>query len=155
GKTTVLELVIRELSEREYRVGTVKHDTHGFDMDRPGKDTWRHAQAGSRSVVISGPRRMALIRRVEDEIPLDELVLWMGDLDIVLTEGYKRGSSPKIEVARQARGTELLCGANEVIAIMSDFPVDMPVPHYDLSDAVGVVDLLEERYLTRTREEGA
>lgn len=150
GKTTALERIIQELARRGHRVGTVKHDAHGFDIDRPGKDTWRHAQAGSLSVAISGPHRLALIRRVAEEMPLDELVAVMGDLDIVLTEGYKLGNKPKIEVARQERGTDLLCSAEELIGIMSDFPIDIPVPQYGLSDAAGVVDLLEERYLNET-----
>jgi len=149
GKTTALELVIRELKRRGRRVGTVKHDAHGFDMDRPGKDSWRHAEAGSDAVAVSGPSRMALIRRVDEEMALDEIVRLMGDVEIVLTEGYKRGSKPKIEVTRRERGTELLCRAEELVGIMADYPVSlgMPVPQFALDDAGGVVDLLEKLYL--------
>ncbi len=154
GKTTALEQIIRELKRRGYRVGTVKHDTHGFEVDRPGKDSWRHAQAGSDAVVISGPRRMALIRRLDQEMPLDEIVRLMADVDLVLTEGYKRGDKPKIEVTRRECGTELLCQPEELIGIMADYPVDMPVPQFALDDAAGVVDLLETLYLSGTREEG-
>ncbi len=71
----------------------------------------------------------------------------MGDVDLVITEGYKRGDKPKIEVTRQERGTELLCQAEELIGIMTDYPVDMPVPQFALDDAAGVVDLLEKLYL--------
>ncbi len=91
GKTTALELVIRELKRRGRRVGTVKHDAHGFDMDKPGKDSWRHAEAGSDAVAVSGPHKMALIRRLDEEMALDDIVRLMGDVEIVLTEGYKRG----------------------------------------------------------------
>ena len=147
GKTTALEKVVRELKCRGYRVGTVKHDTHGFDIDRPGKDSWRHAQAGSDAVVISGPTKMALIRQVEREMSLDEIAGLIGDVDLVLTEGYKRGDKPKIEITRRARGTELLCEAAELIGLMADYPVDRPVPQFALDDASGVVDLLEELYL--------
>jgi molybdopterin-guanine dinucleotide biosynthesis protein B len=147
GKTTVLERVIREVKRRGYRLGTVKHDTHGFDIDRPGKDSWRHAQAGSDSVVISGPHRMALIRQLDGEMPLDELVELMGEVDLVITEGYKRGDKPKIEITRLERGTELLCHSEELIAIVADYPVEMPVPQFPLEDAAGVVDLLEQLYL--------
>ncbi len=153
GKTTALERIIRELKRRGYRVGTVKHDTHGFEVDRPGKDSWRHAQAGSDAVVISGPRQMALIRRLEREMPLDEVVRLMGDVDLVLTEGYKQGDKPKIEVTRQECGTELLCRAEELIGLMADYAVNMPVPQFALDDAAGVVDLLENLYLNRTKEE--
>lgn len=154
GKTTALERVIQEIKRRGYRVGTVKHDTHGFDVDRPGKDSWRHAQAGSDAVVISGPRKMALIRQLDAELPLDHIVQLMGDLDLVITEGYKRGDKPKIEITRQERGTTLLCQPEELIAIMADYPVDMPVPQFALEDAPGVVDLLERLYLRETRKHG-
>jgi molybdopterin-guanine dinucleotide biosynthesis adapter protein len=154
GKTTALEKLIRELKNRGYRVATVKHDAHGFDVDKPGKDSWRHAQAGSDVVVISGPRKMALIRSLQQEMPLDEIVDLMGGVDLVLTEGYKRGDKPKIEISRLERGTELLCQADELIAIMADYAVDMPVPQFDLDDASGVVGLLEELFL-RTSTEAA
>jgi molybdopterin-guanine dinucleotide biosynthesis protein B len=147
GKTTALERIVRELKRRRYRVGTVKHDSHGFEMDKPGKDSWRHARAGSDSVVVSGPNKMALIRQLPRELPLDEIVPLMGQLDIVITEGYKRGNKPKIEVTRKERGTELLCQAEELIGVLADYPVDLSVPQFALNDAVGVVDLLEELYL--------
>jgi molybdopterin-guanine dinucleotide biosynthesis protein B len=147
GKTTVLERVIREIKRRGYKLGTVKHDTHGFEIDKPGKDSWRHARAGSDSIVISGPRRMALIRDLDEEMHLDEIVQLMGDVDLVITEGYKRGDRPKIEVTRKERGIGLLCQPEELIGIMTDYPVDMPVAQFALDDAAGVVDLLEGLYL--------
>lgn len=152
GKTTALEKVIRELKRRGYRIGTVKHDAHGFDVDKPGKDTWRHAAAGSDTVVISGPNKMALIRRLDQELVLDEIVPLMGNLDLVITEGYKQGDKPKIEVTRRERGTELLCGAEELIGVMTDYPLKITVPQFGLDDAAGVVDLLEELYLKRGEE---
>jgi molybdopterin-guanine dinucleotide biosynthesis protein B len=147
GKTTALERIIREIKRRGYKLGTVKHDTHGFDVDKPGKDSWRHSHAGSDSVVISGPRKMALIRQLDGEMPLDRIVSLMGEVDLIITEGYKRGDKPKIEVTRLERGTELLCRSEELIGIMADYKVDMPVPQFALDDAAGVVDLLEELYL--------
>jgi len=152
GKTTALERVLRELKRRGHKIGTVKHDTHGFEVDQPGKDSWRHAQAGSDAVVISGPRQMALIRRLDEEMTVDEIVPLMGDLDLVITEGYKRGNRPKIEVTRKERGTELLCQAGELIGIMADYPVDMPVVQFALDDAAGIVDLLERLYLGHAGE---
>jgi molybdopterin-guanine dinucleotide biosynthesis protein B len=152
GKTTALERIIREIKRRGYRVGTVKHDTHGFEMDRPGKDSWRHAQAGSDAVVVSGPRKMALIRKMDAEMPLEEIVELMGDVHLVITEGYKRGDKPKIEVSRLERGTELLCQPGELIGIMADYPLDLPVPSFGLEDAGGIVDLLERLYLQRAEE---
>jgi molybdopterin-guanine dinucleotide biosynthesis protein B len=152
GKTTALERVIAELKSRGYRVGTVKHDSHGFEVDKPGKDSWRHARAGSDAIVISGPRKMALIRHLPQEMPLDEIVPLMGEVDLVITEGYKLGEKPKIEVTRRERGTELLCQPGELVCIMADYPVDMPVPQFSLDDAAGVVDLLVQLYINDIRE---
>ena len=150
GKTTLLEKLIAELKRRGYRVATVKHDTHGFDIDRPGKDSWRHAQAGSDVVVISGPNRLALIEKREREITLDEIAERVTNVDIILTEGYKRGDRPKIEVSRREKGNELLCTEDELIAIAADQSFDMNVPQFGLDDAAGLVDLIEERFLIKS-----
>lgn len=147
GKTTALEHVIRELKQRGLKVGTVKHDAHDFEMDRPGKDSWRHGQAGSDVVVISGPRKMAMIRKLEQELPLDSILPLMGELDLVLTEGYKRGDRPKVEVSRREWGTELLCEAGELVALMCDYESSLPVPQFGLEDAAGVADLLVDLFI--------
>ncbi|MGD8623404.1 MAG: molybdopterin-guanine dinucleotide biosynthesis protein B [Anaerolineae bacterium] len=152
GKTTALERIIREFKRRGYRLGTVKHDTHGFEVDKPGKDSWRHTQAGSDTAVIAGPQKMALIRQLDQEMTLDEIVPLMGDVEIVLTEGFKRGDKPKIEVSRRERGTGLLCQAEELVAILTDYAIDMPVPQFALEDAGGIVDLLEDLFLKHKRE---
>lgn len=147
GKTTLLEKLIPELKRRGYRVGTVKHDVHGFEVDHPGKDTWRHAQAGSDHVVIASARKLASIRRLQHELTLDEIVAEMKDVDIVLTEGYKRSGKLKIEVSRAARSTELICHPGELLAVAADYPVDLDVPQFSLDDAEGLVDLIERRFL--------
>lgn len=147
GKTTLLEKLIAELKRRGYRVATVKHDVHGFELDRPGKDSWRHAQAGSDLVVIAGPNQMAMIARTLRELSLDEIVARLPvEVDIVLTEGYKRGDRPKIEVSRAACGRELLCQPQELLALVTDqaFP-GLGVPQYALEDVAGLADLLEAR----------
>ncbi|MFQ5874533.1 MAG: molybdopterin-guanine dinucleotide biosynthesis protein B, partial [Dehalococcoidia bacterium] len=113
----------------------------------PGKDSWRYAQVGSDVVVISAPRKLALIKRLEREMTLDEIAALVPEVDIILTEGYKRGKAPKIEVSRRARSNELLCSADELIAIAADQPFDLDVPQFDLDDVVGIADLLEERFL--------
>src|SRR3989304_2506842 len=87
GKTTFLEKLIPELNARGYRVAVVKHDTHGFDLDKPGKDTWRLTQAGSYATVISSADKLAIIKRVDEEATLDEIAAMIGDdVDVVLTE---------------------------------------------------------------------
>ena len=151
GKTALLEKLIRELKARGYRVATVKHDAHSFDIDHPGKDTWRHAQAGSDHVVIASPARLARIQRIERELTLPEIAATINDVDLILTEGYKRGPAPKIEVSRAEKGSELLCTRDELVAIAADRSFDMDVPQFGLDDAAGLVDLVVQRFLTNDR----
>jgi len=157
GKTTFLEKLIAELKRRGYRVATVKHDVHGFEIDRPGKDTWRHAQAGSDLVAIASPDRLAMIARTPGETSLDDIVARLPiAVDIVLTEGYKRGDKPKIEVSRAVCGRELLCEPEELLAIVSDqaFP-GVGVPQYGLDDAAGVAELLVAEVTTPSHSHNA
>lgn len=150
GKTTLVEKLLAELKKRGYRVATVKHDVHGFDIDRPGKDTWRHAQAGADTVIISSPAKVAMISRVEQEKDLDQLAAMITDVDLILTEGYKRAKKPKIEVFRTGVYDELLCDPHELIAIASDCQFDNGVPCFGLDDAAGLVDRIEELYLKKS-----
>ena len=154
GKTTLLEKLIPELKKRGYRIGVIKHDAHGFEIDKPGKDSWRLAQAGSDSVVISSSRKLALVKQVERERTPDELLAYLSEVDIVLTEGYKRGHKPKIEVFRRSLGGELLCSEEELLALVTDQPFDLQVPQFNLEDVVGLADLIEERYLAGPQERG-
>lgn len=146
GKTTFLEKLIRELKTRNIKVGTIKHDVHGFDIDKPGKDTWRHAQAGADSVIISSPAKVALIRKVEEEMSLDQAAALLGGVDIVLVEGYKRSDKPKIEINRSVHSLELLCNPEELLAVVSDAEWEIGVPVFDLEDASGVACLLQEKF---------
>ena len=147
GKTTLLEKLIPELKRRGYRVATVKHDAHSFEMDVPGKDTWRHRQAGADLVVISSKDKIAQIRRVAGEVPLMDIAGTITDVDIILTEGFKRGPAPKIEVSRSILSNELLCSADELVAVATDQHFDVDVPQFGLDDAAGLVDVLERRFL--------
>ena len=149
GKTTFLEKLIPELKRRGYRVGTIKHDWGGFEIDQPGKDTWRHAQAGSDVVVISSPHKMAMIRRVDAELSLDEIVATLPPLDIVITEGFKAEKKPKIEVVRSAVAHELLSSESDLLAIVADRSFAVTVPHFGLDDAAGVAALLEDTFALR------
>lgn len=150
GKTTLLEKLIRELKSRGYRVASIKHHVHAFEIDQPGKDSWRHAQAGSDVVVIASPKQLAMIRRLDNELTIDQIAEMIQDVDIILTEGYKRGDKPKIEVSRSERSRELLCTTEELVAVATDQPyAELPVPQFDLNDVKGLADLLERRFLHR------
>lgn len=146
GKTTYLEKLIKELKSRNIKVGTIKHDVHGFDIDKPGKDTWRHAQAGADAVIISSPSKVAVIKSMEHEMSLDQAAEFILDMDIILTEGYKRSAKPKIEINRMAHSSELLCTPDELIALVSDADWKIDAPVFDLDDAAGVADLLQRKY---------
>ena len=130
GKTTVLLGVIKELRDRGYRVAVIKHDTHGFEIDIPGTDSYRFRELGAEVVGISSPWNYVWQVRTEEEPPLGELIRQIREpVDLVITEGFKRQDAPKIEVSRRARSTELVSTPDELIGITSDqrFP-DYPVP---------------------------
>lgn len=150
GKTTLLEKLIPELSERGYGIGTIKHDAHRFDIDIPGKDSWRHANAGAKTVVISSSEKIAMIKKINQENTLDELISLMGDdIDIVITEGYKSAGKPKIEVLRKERSNELICSEDELIAIATDLPLDIDVPVFEINDVKGIADFVEIKFLKK------
>jgi molybdopterin-guanine dinucleotide biosynthesis protein B len=151
GKTTLIERLIPELGRRGYRVGTVKHDTHGFDIDHEGKDTWRHKQSGASSVVISSPWKLSLIKDVDREPDLDFIVAtYFADVDLVLTEGYLRAGKPQVEVYRSAAHTNPLHekgSANTLIAVMSDTPLDLGVPNLHIDAVTDLADLIVRQIL--------
>ncbi len=154
GKTTLLEKLIAELKRRGYRVGVVKHDAHRFDIDREGKDSWRLTQAGADTMIITSPAKAAMVKIFppDGEPTLEQTVArYFDDVDIVLTEGFKKSAMPKIEVNRRERSPGLLCRGEEhdptLIAVASDAPFDLDVPCYDINDAKGLCDLIVERYL--------
>lgn len=144
GKTTLLEKLIKELKNRGYRLAILKHDAHRFEMDKEGKDTWRHAQAGADIVAISSPEKVAIIEKREKELTLDEFIARISGVDLILTEGYKTGDKPKIEVFRSEVHKDLMCGTDELIAIASDIDWEVGVPCYHINDAAGIADEIEK-----------
>lgn len=154
GKTTLLEKLIPALKKRGYRVGTIKHDVHGFEMDREGKDTYKHFHSGADAVLISSPKKLAVIKRVEHELSLDELVnQFYPDMDIVITEGFKRLDKPKIEVFRSTLNAEPLCtAADNRIALVSDTPLDVDCPRFDTNDVEALADFIEQRFLNSAKK---
>ncbi|MCX5864520.1 MAG: molybdopterin-guanine dinucleotide biosynthesis protein B [Deltaproteobacteria bacterium] len=149
GKTTLLEKLIPELRRRGYRTGTIKHHVHAFEMDKPGKDTWRHKQAGASTVALSSPTGLGIIRDVDEDLTIEELVgRYYGDIDLVIAEGYKRLGLPKIEVCRQALHAEPLPDRDDTwVAMVSDTTGTTDLPCFGLDDIVGLADFLEERFI--------
>ena len=148
GKTTFLVKLIAELKQRGYRIGVIKHSVHAFAVDKEGKDTWKHLQAGADAVAFVSPHHLSLVRQVEQEIDLDQAANMLGDVDLILTEGYKHAYKPKIEVSRRELGLDLVCRHQEIVAVVSDHPIALDVPRFDLDDAYGVASLIEERFLS-------
>ena len=153
GKTTFLERLIAELVSRGIRVMALKHDVHGFEVDRPGKDTWRLKQAGARRVLIANSERLALIGDVDGEQSLLSLVdRYADEVDLVLTEGYRRSGMPKILLARSGApqpfdpAPEELDGA---LALLTDHEpgICVELPRLALDDPGPCADLLVERFL--------
>jgi len=150
GKTTLIEKIIPELTRRGYRVATVKHDVHGFDIDHEGKDSWRHKQAGACLTVLSSPWRVAVVEDVEKDHDIVELRdRYIRNVDIIVTEGFKRNSHPKIEVFRADRNGDLISRGDEnLLAVAGDKPPQVHVPWFDGNDVVGIVNLIEARFLS-------
>jgi molybdopterin-guanine dinucleotide biosynthesis protein B len=141
GKTTLLTAVIPELAARGLSVSTIKHAHHAFDIDQPGKDSWRHRHAGAREVMVASARRWALMHELRDapEPALEDLVAQMTPVDLLLIEGFKHHPHPKIEVHRPALGKPLLYPDDPaVVAIASDEALAAPIPLLPLGDAGAV-----------------
>jgi molybdopterin-guanine dinucleotide biosynthesis protein B len=147
GKTTLLEKLISELKARGYVVGTIKHDVHGFEMDKPGKDSWRHKKAGASATIISSPYQIGMVRDVEHDHQPEELVALLPDMDIILTEGYKKENLPKLEVFRsEVHKAPLFKGDKSLLAMISDDPIDLGVPRFSLGDGIKLADFLIKHF---------
>lgn len=152
GKTTLLEKVIGELKNRGYRVGVIKHDAHRFDIDHPGKDSYRLTAAGADTMLITSSEKLALVKKHSETPSLEQLIeTYFSDMDIVLTEGFKMSILPKIELHRKERSNTLICRGEQndpnLIAVASDEPLDLDVPVLNLNDAIEVADFIEQRFL--------
>jgi len=148
GKTTLLEALIKELRQRGRRVAVIKHAADGFEFDTPDKDSWRLSQAGSEVSAISSNDRLVIIRHLENDPDPQELVQHIGaDCDLVLTEGFKQYPYPKIEVVRGEQGADLVSPTEQLLAIVTDKPLDANIPQFDKADVAEIADLIEQKYL--------
>jgi len=154
GKTTLIEKLIPEFKSRGYRVATVKHTHQDLELDTPGKDSWRYAQAGSDAVFISTPKNLALIESLEQDASIKDIVRLMGaDFDILIVEGFHDAHVPKIEVHRKETGKELRCKPEELRAIVTDKKLDVELPQFKLDDAAGIADFIESKLIGKRNDE--
>jgi len=152
GKTTLMEKVIAGLAAAGLRVAAVKHDAHRFEIDHPGKDSYRFQAAGADTTVISSREKTAVVLRHPEEMPLESILArFASGVDIVLAEGYRASPFPKIEVHRKATGEPLLHPVPYgLIAVATDEGVNTAVPQLDIHDSGYLVKLIREKYIRRT-----
>jgi len=151
GKTTLIEKLVVELKSRNYKLATIKHHSHrGFDIDQPGKDSWRFAQAGSDHVIIASPDKIASYRKIEHEFSLDEIAAGILDVDLILAEGYKQAEKPSLEVVRAAHSREIIGSTAQRFAVAADFPLDLGVPLFGLDDVQTIAEFIENRFIKQS-----
>ena len=145
GKTTLLKKLIPELIRKGYRIGTVKHCHHLFEIDQPGKDSWKHREAGAVSVAISSGKRFAFIKELNSKTSIREMISQLyKDVDIVLVEGYKNEGFPRIEVTGRGFLKPISEGPQLLMAV-SDIPFNLKVPVFGHEEISGIADLIVER----------
>jgi molybdopterin-guanine dinucleotide biosynthesis protein B len=145
GKTTFIEKLIPAMTSRGIKIAVVKHDAHGFQMDKPGKDTWRHKQAGASATVIISKNQMGVVMDVEKEPKPHDLAHMLDFAHIIITEGYKHGPYPKIEIFRpEATENKTLVCQNDpnLLAVVGEAETSLAVRHFTLDDVVGVSEFL-------------
>ena len=145
GKTGLMERLVTEIAGRGHSISTVKHAHHTFDIDHPGKDSYRHRSAGAREVLLSSRNRVAIVQELRDspEPGLKELLGRLHPVDLVLIEGYKRDDHPKVEAHRAETGNPLIAPNDPTIrAVASDVPLDIDVPVIDLNDTEAIADFI-------------
>ena len=147
GKTTLVERLVGEITGRGFRVSTIKHAHHGFDIDQPGRDSWRHRKAGATQVLVASRRRWALMTELRDERKerdLDFLLRQLSATDLVLVEGYKRDRHAKIEAWRYACGQPPIALSDPTVrAVARDVvPEGVELPQFSLDDVVGIADFI-------------
>ncbi|MGD2064903.1 MAG: molybdopterin-guanine dinucleotide biosynthesis protein B [Dehalococcoidia bacterium] len=155
GKTLLVEQLIGEFKRRGYKIAALKHSHCGdIEVDQPGKDTWKFAQAGSDAVCISSPRKLAFIKKADHDLRIEEVLPIIGnEFDVVLVEGFKKSNLPKIEVHRKELGDDLLCSREELSAIVTDGSLDTPlvdnykVPILSWANTPGIANFIEKNFL--------
>ncbi|WP_321365311.1 molybdopterin-guanine dinucleotide biosynthesis protein B [uncultured Desulfuromusa sp.] len=149
GKTTLVEAVIKLLTKRGYKVGAIKHDGHRFDIDKPGKDSWRMTNAGASVTVITDDRKLAMIKQHDATPPPEKIISdYFSEMDIVIIEGWKRTSVNRIEVYRKEIGREALCLTSQddgFVAIATDIHIETALPQLDINNPQVVVNFIVDQ----------
>ncbi len=157
GKTTLIESLVPEFRRRGYKTGTLKHDARDFEIDYPGKDSFRHFHAGASASGIASQSKAAVVKRLSRfRAPGSIVDEFFGDVDIVLAEGFKRSSLPKIEVSRSATGRRLVCAskADRPAAVVADYkpPLRAGTRLFSPRDVKKIADFLEVNFMKKRQE---
>ncbi len=149
GKTTLLEKLIAELKQRGFKIGTVKHAHDGFEMDKKGKDSWRHQQAGAAATLVISSGKTALIKNEELDF-IEKMQKYLSDTDLIIAEGFKKQTLPKIEVFRLASPHKypLCMEDNNLVAFVTDSDFKPDVPVFGLEDIKPIASFIEKQFLT-------
>lgn len=141
GKTTLIVKLVKELKSRGYKVATIKHSHHSFELDTEGKDSWLHTKAGADAVVVTSHNTLGVIRHSPKEISLLEIInTYLQDMDIIIVEGYKSENIPKIEVFRTEISTELVCKDDKnLLAVVGDRNPSIGVPFFHINDKTSTI----------------
>ena len=145
GKTGLMERLVAEIAGRGITVSTLKHAHHQFDVDQPGKDSFRHRTAGAQQVLLASSKRWALMTelREDPEPPLSDLLEQLAEVALVLIEGWKRDRHPKVEAWRAETGNPLIAPGDPTIkAVATDSPIETDRPTFDLNDTESIADFI-------------
>lgn len=154
GKSEVLETLISLLTQRGFRVGVIKHlGREDIEIDEPGKDTYRYRSQGAKTVILSGRKRLALFSSLDEEMPLEGLLSFFGDFDLVFLEGYLQDEFPKIEVHRKELGERLLTErVQNVLAVVSNGIWEGGSPHFSFDQLNQLTLFIEEKLIRKETE---
>lgn len=150
GKTTLIERLIPELTRAGYRLATVKHAGHGFDLDTQGKDSWRHKRAGADTVIVLSKGSLAMFADVPDELPIETVRerFVNGHIDLIIAEGWKSEGFPKVVIVRENLN-EVNVSLENLLAVASEKKVECTVPWFDRDDVVGLAQLIMHHFPLR------
>ncbi len=154
GKTTLLEGLIAELKRRGYKVAVMKHSDKNLELDTVNKDSWRLSQAGSELSVLSSANKLAIFRDLTATLyPEDLSCLISWDYDLLLTEGFKGSHYPKIEVHRQEQGNDLVSPPEQLLAVVTDQPLEIDVPQFAKDEVNQIADIIESQIRAQPKED--
>jgi molybdopterin-guanine dinucleotide biosynthesis protein B len=153
GKTTLLVEIITDLKQRGLKIAIIKH-TQKFELDKQGKDSWRLHQLGADTVVVSSREELAVMKKADHSLTPQEIAHFIDpDVDLILTEGFKKSNTMKIEVHRKEQGTGLLVPPEQLLAVVTDEPLDINLPQFNRDDTKGLANLIEKWLRKQPKDE--